>query len=240
MISKYFVKGTSFTWTPPAQVIPAPAQQDGAIIASSIMAPPVMTYAGIDVALPYGEGNGPMRSLWAKTHTPASRGLVPGMIVPYTWLNYVHGRTAFIQAAGGDILTGFMSGCWIVVWTQAGARHVGHIGTVDSAPKTQPPNTTVKQGFRAMFTGPMPVGSSLKGFNPAAPWGLNEITSVCREMDPRNYGQFTVRSKIMALVTRNDHFYSMLMVERPGNVWVCGGYKRISSSGQSTVLAALA
>jgi len=84
------------------------------------------------------------------------------------------------------------------------------------------------------------MGSNLKGFNPAAPWGLNEITNVCKEMSPQNYGQFTIKSKILVLVTRNDHFYSMLMIERPGNVWVCGGQKRISSSGQATVLAALA
>ena len=240
MISKYFIKGTSFNWAPPTQVIPPAVQQDGAIIASNMPAPPVMTYAGVDVTLPYGEGTGPMRAIWAKTHTPASQGLVAGMNVPYSWLNYVHGRTAFVQAAGGDVLTGFMSGCWIVVWMQGGARYVGHIGTVDSAPKTQPPNTTVKQSFRGRFTGAIPMGSNLKGFNPAGPWGLQEITNVCKEIAPLTYGQFTIKAKIMALVTRNDHFYSVLMIERPGNVWVCGGQKRISSSGQSTVLAALA
>lgn len=240
MISKFFVKGTTFNWNPPAQVIPPPAQQDGAITASSIAAPPAMTYAGLDVALPYGEGVGPLRALWVKTHSPVSLGLTPAVNVPYTWLNYVHGRSAFIQAAGGDILTGFMSGCWIVTWTQGGARHVGHIGTVDSAPKTSPPNTTVKQAFRARFTGAMPMGTNLTGFNPAAPWGLNEIVQVCKEMDPTNFGQYTIKSKILALVTRNDHFYSMLMIERPGNVWVCGGQKRISASSQASVLAALA
>jgi hypothetical protein len=117
---------------------------------------------------------------------------------------------------------------------------VGHIGTVDSAPKTSPPNTTVKQAFRARFTGAAPVGTNLTGFNPAGPWTLNEIMNVCKEMDPVNFGQYTIKSKILALVTRNDHFYSMLMIERPGNVWVCGGQKRISASGQAAVLAALA
>jgi hypothetical protein len=240
LISKYFVKGTTFNWNPPSQIIPPPAQQDGRIIASNNPAPPAMLYAGLDVSLPYGEGTGPMRAIWAKTHTAASRGLIPGMNVPHMWLNYVHGQTAFIQTVGGDVLTGFMSGCWIVVWTQGGARHVGHIGTVDSAPKTQPPNTTVKQAFRARFMGAIPMGSNLKGFNPAEPWELEEIKAICREMAPANYGQFTIRSKILALVTRNDHFYSMLMIERPPNVWVCGGQKRISASGQSTVLNALA
>lgn len=240
MISKYFVRGTTFNWTPPAQVIPPPIQQDGAIFASNIPAPPAMTYAGLDTALPYGEGVGPFRAMWAKVNPPSSRGLAVGANVPHAWLNYVHGRTAFIQAAGGDILTGFMSGCWIVTWNQGGARYVGHIGTVDSAKKTEAPNTTVKQAFRARFTGAIPTGSNLKGFNPAAPWGLKEITEVCKEMDPKSYGQYTIKSKILALVTRNDHFYSMLMIERPGNVWVCGGQKRISASSQSAVLAALA
>jgi hypothetical protein len=240
MISSFFVKGTTFNWTPPAQVIPPPAQQDGAFVASSIAPPPAMTYAGLDATLPYGEGVGPFRALWAKAHSPASRGLTAAAAAPHTWLNYVHGRTAYIQAAGGDILTGFMSGCWIVVWTEGGARHVGHIGTVDSAPKTSPPNTTVKQAFRAKFTGGAPVGTNLTGFNPAGPWGLNEIINVCKEMDPVNFGQYTIKAKILALVTRNDHFYSMLMIERPGNVWVCGGQKRISASGQAAVLAALA
>lgn len=84
------------------------------------------------------------------------------------------------------------------------------------------------------------MGTNLTGFNPAGPWTLNEIINVCKEMDPVNFGQYTIKSKILALVTRNDHFYSMLMIERPGNVWVCGGQKRISASGQAAVLAALA
>ena len=42
----------------------------------------------------------PFRALWAKTHSPASRGLTAAAAAPHTWLNYVHGRTAYIQAAG--------------------------------------------------------------------------------------------------------------------------------------------
>jgi hypothetical protein len=240
VISKFFVKGTTFNWNPPAQVIPPKLQQDGTVFASNIPAPPAMTYAGLDATLPYGEGPGPLRAIWAKTHTPASRGLIAAANVPHAWLNYVHGRTGYIQAAGGDILTGFMSGCWIVTWTEGGLRYVGHVGTVDSAKKTEPPNTTVKQAFRAKFTGAHPAASKLTGFNPAAPWALNDIMNVCKEMDPVAYGQYTVKAKILALVTRNDHFYSMLMIERPGNVWVCGGQKRINASSQSAVLAALA
>ncbi len=236
MISKYFVKGTTYTWAAPTSISNVP--RDGTIVASGHSPGPAMTYAGLDGEIVYGPMPGPLAKIYAKTTPPTSHGLNANQNVPYVWVDYVLGRTAYQQTAGIDVLTGFMSGCWIVTWTEGGNRYVGHVGTVESAPKDAPPNSTVKNTFANKFTGPAPAASHLKGFNPAGAWNMGEITSVCKE-STTNWGNYCGNAKIMALVTRNDHFYSVLMIKSAVNTWICGGAKRVSGKDQAGVLRAL-
>ena len=235
MISKYFVKGTTYNWTAPTSLNP---NQDGTVVVSGQSPGPAMTYAGLDNEIVYGPMPGPLAAMYKRTTSPASLGLNANQNVPYVWVNYVLGRTAYQQTAGTDVLTGFMSGCWIVTWTEAGNRHVGHIGTVESAAKDQPPNSTVKATFSNKFTGAAPVGSQLKGFNPAAAWNMGDIKSVCKEAG-QNWGNLAGNAKLMALVTQNDHFYTVLIIRKSPNLWICGGAKRVSGEAQAGVLHAL-
>jgi len=236
MISKFFIKGTTFTWNAPQPI--SPANMDGTIVQSGQNPGPAMTYSGLDNEITYGKMRGPLASVYASTSPPQSHGLNANQPVPNIWLNYVLGRTAYMQTAGGDVLTGFMSGCWITTWTEGGNRYVGHVGTVESSPKDQPPNSTVKNTFAAKFAGNPSAGTNLKGFNPASAWSLSQIRSVCKE-STTSWGSYMGNSKIMALVTRNNHFYSILMIKN-GNDWICGGSKRVHSKDQAAVLRALA
>jgi hypothetical protein len=241
MIEQYFIKGTTFNWAAPAFI--EPLARDGTIVPSghALGAAPPMTYAGLDPEILYASSY----KLASKNHLywwpPSYYGLVAvGHNVPYVWVNYVKGRTAWVQPAGSDLLTGFMSGCLICTWDQGGARHVGHIGTVSDAAKNAHPNSTVKNTFSALFPAhpAIPTGTNLLGYNPASVWEIDEIQSVCKEAT--NWGPLSIGSRLMSLVTANDEFYTVLMIERSPNLWICGGKKQVPALDQAAVLLALA
>ena len=50
----------------------------------------------------------------------------------FRWLPWVKGQVSSVPLAGGDILTGKMSGCWLVIFQLNGALYAGHIGTEDA------------------------------------------------------------------------------------------------------------
>jgi hypothetical protein len=235
-IERYFVKGTTFNWAAPTPLDPG---RDGTIVQSGQNPGPAMTYAGLDDEILYASSNKLVSATYSKWWPPSYYGLVAvGHNVPYVWVNYVKGRTAWQQPAGSDVLTGFMSGCWICTWTQGGARHVGHIGTIESAAKDEPPNSTVKDTFSNLFPAVAPTGTNLTGYNPALAFDFDDIKSVCQESE--EWGTLMGAAKLMSLVTSNGEFYTVLMISRGGNLWVCGGAKKVSASNQAAVLLALA
>lgn len=237
MIERYFVKGATFNWTKPPTI--SPPAMDGTAVSSGIKPGPAMTYAGLDPDIVYGPMPKPLHLIYAKTNPPASHGLVPGLAVPYTWLNYVLGRTAYKTLAAADVLTGFMSGCRICVYNDAtGARRVGHVGTVESAAKTAPPNSTVKATFRNAINW-VGVAANLTGYNPALAFGYDDIKGVCKEAGA-DWGTLAGNANIMSLVTANRQFYSILMIKRSANLWVCGGKKHMAAKNQAAMLLDLA
>lgn len=213
MIERYFIKGAHFRWQAPAAISSHP--RDGQIVINPPAAPGLMTYAGLDEeifdpALP----------------NVSTLGFQVGMMFSYQWLNYVHGRTAKV-AGGQDVLTGFMSGCWIASWND-GQRWVGHIGTVESAEKNEHPNSTVKINFSTS----MP--RDVRGYNPADAWSYDEIMRV---MEPCRVKH---APKILSLVTADGHFYSILMLKRQNpDVWVCGGRKLVEGTNHQGLSDAL-
>jgi hypothetical protein len=50
----------------------------------------------------------------------------------FRWLPWVLGKVSCVPLAGSDILTGKMSGCWLVIFRRNGVQYAGHIGTADS------------------------------------------------------------------------------------------------------------
>jgi len=207
MIERFFEKGLTYTWAIPPQL--QSPNNDGAVLMSGLTNPPQLTYTGNNNVLP---GVTPT--------VPA--GLVVNMAIPYRWVNYVKGQTAYLVSQTTDVLTGPMSGCWICSWQETGSRHVGHLGTVDTAAPNQPPNTTVKQTFAGR---PTLLHSHIRAFNPALPWKQGEVMKIANSV-PKAAGFYM--GQVIALVTAQNRFFSLLMFQK-GNDWVCGGKKEVTS-----------
>jgi hypothetical protein len=205
MIERYFVKGARYNWFAPSAISTQP--KDGAIVNNPQVNAP-MFYVGLDdQVVDHGLPN------------VSTLGLHKNMGIPYTWLNYIHGRTAKVSAQG-DVLTGFMSGCWITTWTDGG-RWVGHIGTVESAGKNEPPNSTVKN----TFVQAMP--QNVLGYNPARAFDAGDIMPLLRGM------RGTPSAQVLSLVTSGNQFYSILLLERmtERGIWICAGIKLVPAVG---------
>ena len=209
MIERYFVKGACFSWAAPSAISTQP--KDGAIVDSPRVTAP-MFYVGLDDEV-----------VDPSLPNVSTLGLRKDMGIPYTWLSYIHGRTAKV-AATGDVLTGFMSGCWITTWNDVGGRFVGHVGTIESVGKTEPPNSTVKNTFA------LAMPRNTQGYNPAS------------AADPADYAPLRTMSgkpgaQILSLVTSTNQFYYILLLERnqprPGKtksekgIWVCAAKRLV-------------
>lgn len=213
MIEKYFFPGVRYRWKCPGAN--GGVTRDGSIVNSPVVAASPMIYDGMDGELYRG---GP--------HVSAV-GLTKGMQIPYSWLVYMHGHTTRRMLSGGDVLTGFMSGCLITLWSENGIRYVGHVGTVEANPAQ---DTRVKDTFaRAM-------PSQAMGFNPFAAWDPGDIANL-----QRTFKKGPV-PKVMALVTTSGKFYSILMfgfgigaIEE----WCVGGIKSVDPMNRNTLYTAL-
>jgi hypothetical protein len=210
MIERYFVKGALFNWAAPTAISTQP--KDGSIVVSTSVNAP-MFYVGLDDQV-----------VDHSLPNVMTLGLRKNMGITYTWLNYIHGRTAKI-AATGDVLTGFMSGCIIATWTDGGGRWVGHVGTIESVGKNDPPNSTVKNTFAQA----MP--QNVTGYNPASAFDALDIMPLMSKM------RGTPSCQVLSLVTSTGQFYSILLMERmtERGIWICAGNKQVPALGHDAL-----
>jgi hypothetical protein len=217
-IETWFKKGARFKWKAPSALTPA---QDGSIVASPATAS-TMTFDAAD------------GRVITKIDTAGWLGFNRNAVVPHTWLCYILGRTAYTPL-NTDVLTGFMSGCLIVQYTEAGQRYVAHVGTVETAAKNQPPNSTVKSTFLAKIAG-LSAGEQMqvKGYNPANAWDYSEILPLQNLFKNGD-------AKILSLTTTGGQFFSILMIKAIAepNVWVACGCKPIPGMGVNMLTTAL-
>jgi hypothetical protein len=86
----------------------------------------------------------------------------------FQWLAWFPGAISNVPLSSGDVLTGPMSGCWLVIYRQNGVESVGHIGTADSPPS---PQSKAAKEARHRFANTVARTSDLiAGFNPARAW----------------------------------------------------------------------
>ena len=225
MIERYFFEGAKFAWAAPGAVSNVP--RDGSINPTAVVAS-ALTFQDLDPTLFDTNQANKFRNL----------GLTRGNAVPHDWLNYVHGQTATINT-NNDVLTGFMSGCIIVVYNDAmGIRQVGHIGTIDGAAKDQPPNSTVKNGFAAAMRTNPPTFTNVKGYKLLDAWGGGEMSARTTKFKNPPFGG---RVRIVSLVTANSQFFSVLLLQRNPQVdeYICGGIKPCYAMGPNLLLQAL-
>lgn len=211
MIEKYFIKGARLKWICPKEETTKP--KDGGIMANPLRAANAMVYDGMD-----GE-------LINLTHA-STAGLKMKMNIGYKWLCYAPGRTTKLNIAS-DVLTGFMSGCYITTWSEQGKSWVAHVGTIDN-------NPAVSKKVKSTFADSMP--QNTQGFEPASVWSHDEIFTILK-----NFKQVP-STKIMALVTSSKQFYSILMLSVTGSQnkeWVVGGIKKVPPKNYTVLKQAL-
>jgi hypothetical protein len=201
MIENYFsLTGVRLKWTFPGD--DSSGTKDGSIIANPDRGVGPMIYDGMD-----GE-------LTSPSSTHASRfGLTMGMPIPYRWLFYSVGHTTKRMLAAGDVLTGYMSGCLITLWTDE-VRYVGHVGTADYSAE-------ISKKVKGRFAAAMPANTT--GFDPAGAWGPAEIRPKQQKF------KLFAEPKILALVTTSQRFYSVLLFKLSGapNTWCVGGIREV-------------
>jgi len=83
----------------------------------------------------------------------------------FRWLPWVLGKVSCVPLAGADILTGRMSGCWLVIFDYNGTRYAGHIGT-DTSP-TSANTLQAKAAWRNAVTAGLV--TPVAAFNPVGP-----------------------------------------------------------------------
>jgi hypothetical protein len=114
----------------------------------------------------------------------------------FVWLEWMPGLVSEVQPNGRDVLTGPMSGCWIVTYLRGGVRYVGHIGTEDEPTSA---NTIKARTAWNNFVTTLAVGAR-DGFNPFRDWTGPLPPALPGEALP----------KFFALVTGENRFYSVV------------------------------
>jgi hypothetical protein len=114
----------------------------------------------------------------------------------FKWLAWYPGAISEVALAGTDVLTGPMSGCWLVIYRRAGVVYAGHIGTAEpNSPKT----LAVKHSWNQFAQGTP--GAVIAGFNPARRWTNAAPPSLPTDGTPKIYGLFTTSHQLYSVHT---------------------------------------
>jgi len=219
MIERYLVTGIRLRWQLPAA--DTSGAKDGSITANPDRVS-TMRYDGVD---------GKIVNL-ATAPNVRLIGLTMHQLIPHGWLAYKHGHTTRIERTA-DILTGPMSGCWIVRWTENdGTKWVGHIGTVESSVAV---SQAAKTGFRNAMAG----FQKVRGYNPANAWSPADIAVQMTKL--LGVPTHPPSPQIISLVTQGGNFYSIMMFRLGyGDEYVVGGIKRVPGTSRQQLTDLLA
>lgn len=115
----------------------------------------------------------------------------------FKWLPWVPGRISEVALVGTDVLTGPMSGCWLVTYRKAaGVPHAGHLGT-DVA---DPVGTAAVNATWNNFAIANPA-NVIGGFNPLRHWnGAIPASKGGDQPNPRIFGLFTTTNQYYVVV----------------------------------------
>jgi hypothetical protein len=227
MIEQYFKPGVRFLWNKPNDAI---VPMDGAFVPSPGGANNLV-YDGIDGHQAIVD---PVLQI---IDVSVVLGLAMKQAGPHSWLCYAPGRTAHRPMGGGDILTGYMSGCPIARGTYNGVMSAFHVGTITG---NRPVNQSVKETFA------LALPANITAFNPAGAWLPGEIAA--KQLALGGPPATTAAPFIFALITAAGAFYSILMFNIDDNglwnntagqrYWCVGGIKLVPPvTGKVRVIA---
>jgi hypothetical protein len=116
----------------------------------------------------------------------------------FAWLPWLPGGISETPLVGADVLTGPMSGCWLVTYTNgAGVAHAGHLGTDIADPVGTAAVNNAWNGF-ATANAAQVIG----GFNPLRHWaGAFPATQASdATAPPKIFGLYTTAGDYYILV----------------------------------------
>lgn len=146
----------------------------------------------------------------------------------FNFLTYIPGLVTQTPLAGVDVLTGPMSGCWIMVYTHEGVTKVGHVGTF--LKPTDQKSIAAKAAWAA-FTQQVPAPQLIAGFNPFTHW--KERGFPLKVGDDGN-------GSVYALVTTDHRLYSIYLYRQGGNAapntYRIAGLQEIVSAPRSALM----
>lgn len=137
-------------------------------------------------------------------HSATVEGINPKIHRNFQWLTYYPYRVTHTPITGMDVLTGWMSGCRVVVYRDGSGTHVAHVGTDQDVAQ----NTATKNAWNQFAQGPH-VGI-IAGFNPWARYDNN--------FPPVKAGDDPNQGKCLALVTTDFRLYSVYLYRQQGTV----------------------
>jgi hypothetical protein len=219
MLERYFKRGAIFRWQRPRNPMVPP---DGSLVDKQTRSTP-MTYIGTAADMGF---SGHVDPTFDNAYR-AAQGMTPGLVIRYKWLDYQAGRTVRTPIRTRPILTGPMSGCPIVRWTDAasGVTYVGHVGTIYGQPTV---TQLVKQSIQPLLP------ATATGFSPANAWTQAAISA---NIVP---GAPFASPEVCAFVTLNGDFYATVFYSVAGqsDAKYCGGSIRVTAA-QGPALNAL-
>ncbi len=220
MLETYFQKGIRLKWNKPGD---RGCPVDGACTLYNTPPNP-MVYDGLDNTLINPDFN---------ARPPSALGLTMRQSIQYSWLDYAPGRTAKLRAGGKDILTGLMTGCWLVRWVDSGVTYVAHVGTINN----KAADDRVKRTFAAEILN----NRTATGFNPAAAWPPNDQFPLMQEQaqGARQAKVGQGRPGTFGLITSTGQFYAVYMFMVGNGEWVVGGCKPVVPTAYAQLLNTL-
>lgn len=139
----------------------------------------------------------------------------------FQWLNWVSGSINQVDFGGIDVLTGPMSGCWIMNYKIGGIEYVGHVGTFND-PHT--PQTIAAKAAWNAFAVANPL-SVLGGFRP----GWNGVFPPIAAGDQAN------GNKQFGLVTRGEYYTVAVWRKQDLTGYRIAGLQRVATSPLATL-----
>jgi hypothetical protein len=115
----------------------------------------------------------------------------------FRWLAYIPGAISYESLSDVDILTGPMTGCWVVIFKRDNKLSVAHIGTVNTPDSKE--SVAVKKGW-----GSVQKKDLIGGFNPASIWNGGNIPDAATEVTKGS------SLKIFGLVTTDQACFSVV------------------------------
>jgi hypothetical protein len=151
-------------------------------------------------------------------------GLVAKAHRNFVWLEWVPGIVNMVEPNGMDILTGPMTGCWIMSFLRNGVHYIGHVGTEQD--HAHPNSVAAKAAWNAYAAGvPM---TAYSGFNPFNdPWIAGAVPGSLPGESNR---------KTFALVTAAGAFYTVITYpqsNRANRIRIAGIQRNQSSLPQN-------